>query len=207
MMTDAPSPLTDRTSDMLAELRVDLAARSGPEAMVLWALLRILETLARLIAAFRAGRLAPLEPRVAVARTAAAPVEAAAGTLEARLPTPRIRRARKQLPLTLPLPRVKPGGGPLVGPLRGPTPQGERERVPHRTREARLRERRRDVAMTAWIAREEGPDPKSQFLDTRLSRAYFVTFPKRILTGRIRPSFSERSSARRRPWWRRACRP
>ena len=59
----APTPLSDRCGDLLGEMRAELAARGArksPRSMLLAALVRLLETLLRMVAAFAAGRLGPV---------------------------------------------------------------------------------------------------------------------------------------------------
>ena len=62
MLTDpASSPLAGRCTDILGELRAELAARGsrkGPRTMLLEAIVRLLETLLAIIADFRSGNLA-----------------------------------------------------------------------------------------------------------------------------------------------------
>ena len=64
-MTPASTPtsLSDRCGDLLGEMRAELAARrarKSPRSMLLAALVRLLETLLRIIEDFHAGKLAPV---------------------------------------------------------------------------------------------------------------------------------------------------
>ena len=79
MLTEPASPLTDRCTAVLADMRADSAGRGGrkrPSDRVLAALIRIMEALLRLIATFAAGRLPE------VGRPSPAPRRATAGVGE-----------------------------------------------------------------------------------------------------------------------------
>ena len=89
MTAPAPSPLSDRCTAILDEMRAELAAgsRKGPSRMLLAAIVRFLETLLAVIADFRAGRLAALAPEYP-AKGVAARAGRAEGTACAAKPVP-----------------------------------------------------------------------------------------------------------------------
>jgi len=186
MITETQSPLTDHCSAALAEMRAQLAAqrrRNAPHAMLLAALIRLLETLLAIILDFQAGRLAPRACAVAHSEAKSAEVATQgpgdARPVDARRPAPPVRR-KGWVPACAGMTnRIDTTTQQTaVAPARARRRIAAPARLSIR-RAARQRHARHMHAMPSVATRPKDLDSKNRFLGAKPWRGYFVTISKR----------------------------